>query len=695
MKRLAPLLFFALLALLLTWPLPLHLADRLPATPGEGTQDLWQNLWNLWWVGAALERGQPLFTTDALYYPNGASLLFHPLNITSGLLAVPLQLFGSLTIAYNLLVLLSFTLGGYALYLLLQRQQLSVVASLLGGVVYVTANFQFVQLNLGHLEQISRQWLPLYALALDHLLRDQLEEVLGRKTLLTLLLTALALLAVMFTSLYMALFAGLLTGIWLLWEAGAALRRRQVAHLKPLLLRVGLLSVLVGGITLPTLLIPMAQERVNQTYMLRSLSEAERGSSAPLDLLLPSETHPLSGVVNLPNPQNPGAFPGYLALALALLSLLHFPLQTRRWLLLAIVAWLFSLGPSFPLYRWLYELPPIQAARYPGHFSVLLLVALGVLAGFGSEAVLRRVRPKQPNNVSNWAIATLLLALVLFEQHPRGLALVPPISNPFYQQLATMPERFSVLELPINRANNMWVDMAAQTIHGKDLLYGGLARPVPRPPFENMPLFRELEYPDQPRDVVQQNAVSRQDTLRFYNLRYLIYHRSNELGPVTPPSAEVLAQVASLPVRQIYSDAELVAFQIELPNGTANLEPVAFLGDGWYNREPTPAGAQRWLRAGNGEISVYANQATTVRLQVTVVAFHQPRQIRIEHNGQTVGEVLAQPWPTDIQKTLELPAGTSTVRLVASDPGTSPQSLGQGDDPRALTIAVLQLRFTP
>src|SRR5690242_11933512 len=113
-----PLLVYGALAVALTWPLAAHLGDAFPSAPGEGAQDLWEKLWNLWWVGEALRRGVSPFFTDALFYPQGASLLFHPLNLTSGLLALPLRaIFGPIA-AYNLLVLLSFALSGYAVFLL-------------------------------------------------------------------------------------------------------------------------------------------------------------------------------------------------------------------------------------------------------------------------------------------------------------------------------------------------------------------------------------------------------------------------------------------------------------------------------------------------------------------------------------------------------------------------------------------------
>src|SRR5262249_32659860 len=138
---------------------------------GEGAQDLWEKLWNIWWFGEALRRGTSPFFTDALFYPQGASLLFHPLNLTSALMALPLRvLFGPIA-AYNLVVLLSFVLSGYAVFLLARAHGCSHPAALIGGLAYTASTFHFFHTRLSHLELVPMQWLPLYALALDGLLK--------------------------------------------------------------------------------------------------------------------------------------------------------------------------------------------------------------------------------------------------------------------------------------------------------------------------------------------------------------------------------------------------------------------------------------------------------------------------------------------------------------------------------------------
>src|SRR5687768_1234026 len=66
---------YTLLSLVLTYPLVTTLGTEV-----IGGGDVWQHIWNLWWVKEALVEGptNPYFT-DLLYYPDGVGLYFHTL----------------------------------------------------------------------------------------------------------------------------------------------------------------------------------------------------------------------------------------------------------------------------------------------------------------------------------------------------------------------------------------------------------------------------------------------------------------------------------------------------------------------------------------------------------------------------------------------------------------------------------------
>ncbi len=205
------------------------------AIPGDGF-DGWQNYWNLWWVKTALidEHTNPFFT-NLLFYPTGVSLLFHTLNVFNGILSLPLQLAFGLFPAYNTVVLLSFVLGGFGAYLLV-RQILGIPGgkfpALAAGVIFSFSPFHFAHL-LGHLQVISLEWIPFYALYLVRIFQvpqriDGNPEGIGIKEML---LAALFLVLIGLCDLYYVLYCLLFTGVVLAWAFWRGWRSRRTGRL--------------------------------------------------------------------------------------------------------------------------------------------------------------------------------------------------------------------------------------------------------------------------------------------------------------------------------------------------------------------------------------------------------------------------------------------------------------------------------
>jgi hypothetical protein len=141
--------------------------------------DTWLGYWDLWWVRRALVdlHTNPFFSRD-LYFPYGAPLYFHSLNFLQGLLAIPVGSAVGPTSAYNAVVFGSFVASGYFTYrlaLYVIRHDIGVpavdgtasavrFAAFTGGVVFAFSSYRLA--HLSHLELLSTQWLPLFALFL-------------------------------------------------------------------------------------------------------------------------------------------------------------------------------------------------------------------------------------------------------------------------------------------------------------------------------------------------------------------------------------------------------------------------------------------------------------------------------------------------------------------------------------------------
>jgi hypothetical protein len=132
--------------------------------------DAWQFIWNFWWVKKAILEGRNIFYTDYLFYPNGAYLYFHTLNLTAILMVFPLMLFiDNLKIIYNISVLLAFILSGYFMYLFLnyfldkKGKDVGLTkkfVSFLGGCMYAFSPY-VVSKALGYFNLLSVEWVPL------------------------------------------------------------------------------------------------------------------------------------------------------------------------------------------------------------------------------------------------------------------------------------------------------------------------------------------------------------------------------------------------------------------------------------------------------------------------------------------------------------------------------------------------------
>ncbi|GIK42713.1 MAG: hypothetical protein BroJett011_65460 [Chloroflexota bacterium] len=109
------LLSYFLLAIILTWPILLHLTTHLP---GDGGDDP-ALAWNLWWVKyALLNSGQNPFYTDFMFYPLGINLAFYTLTVLNAVTTLPLTLNFGVVTASNLHMFFTFTAGGYGAFLL-------------------------------------------------------------------------------------------------------------------------------------------------------------------------------------------------------------------------------------------------------------------------------------------------------------------------------------------------------------------------------------------------------------------------------------------------------------------------------------------------------------------------------------------------------------------------------------------------
>ncbi len=165
------LLAYFFLALVLTYPLIFKFTTHVA---GDGSDDP-ALAWNLWWVRYSIfDLGRSPIYTDYLFYPIGLNLAFYTLTYLNAFVSIPIQFAFGILPAANVNLILSFTLSGFGVYLLVKYllrgdstfAPFVPFASFAAGLLYAFSSNKFLYASLGQFNIASSQWIPFYILFL-------------------------------------------------------------------------------------------------------------------------------------------------------------------------------------------------------------------------------------------------------------------------------------------------------------------------------------------------------------------------------------------------------------------------------------------------------------------------------------------------------------------------------------------------
>lgn len=155
-------LLYLALALLFTWPLPLHLGDAFLGSPGG---DLGVYVWNLWVFRheVVAHHAFPFFTDEILSLTSRVPMTLQNYTTFSNILA-----FGALPVAgivatFNLLTILHMVLAGYAMFVYALRRTGDAAAALIGGLLFAFSPFMTARAG-EHFSLIQAAPLPVFGL---------------------------------------------------------------------------------------------------------------------------------------------------------------------------------------------------------------------------------------------------------------------------------------------------------------------------------------------------------------------------------------------------------------------------------------------------------------------------------------------------------------------------------------------------
>ena len=729
--RLLVLMAFTLLALVLTWPLVSRFDSHVP---GNGVDDP-PLTWNLWWVRyALLKLGTNPFNCDYLFYPLGINLSLYTLTVLNGLLSLPLQAVLGLVPTSNLLLLSSFVLSAYGAFLLASyflsgdraldgpqpppgsRQTRgpdplrTVLPAFAAGLLYGFAASKLSYAALGQWNIASSQWIPFYVL---YLFKTG-ESRRWRYPILA----GLFLLLQAYAELTYATFLVLFTALWLVWLGIRRLRTGQAARLGGLAARLVVIGLLFAAGLSPMLAKMLPDLRAAGDILVEGSGFADAYSADLLGFLIPSSLHPLFGslVESFRFDYGVGQhiYLGYSVLLLAAVGIVR---RWRRravpfWTLSALLFWLLTLGPSLrvngqatglPLpFALVARLPFFEGNRYPSRYSVMLLLSLAMLVAFGLSSLLAR-RP-DPEGVTKpgrsrprWPhIAAFLLVPLLLLEHlavplPLSDMRVPEVYRTLRQE---MPGDLTLLDLPVAWRNGFRVtgtqdpvimfQQYYQSVHQKRLLAGNTSRNPPlkfqyftEAPVINTLIALETGHQVDPSVVDGDRALAPQ-VLRFFNIQAILVHPM-QAGPAMVPYVESV-----MPVRRLGDDAEIVAYQVDLPPWPSwwQVVPGDRLGslsfaEGWG----VPAAGTIWAERAEARLLVPLEGGPS-KMALRAYAPGPGQRLQVQVNGWQSERLELAPGWQEYELSLPLQLGLNEVRLrfaqdyPASEVQLSPRAIG-------------------
>ncbi len=554
LRHVAILLLYTFLICLLLYPLPVNLSTGLlEAQSGDPLLQIWVVQWNIHKLTTPstwLRTGSLSQYFDAnIFYPYSNTFAYHDHIFALGLIGLPIYVISqNPIITYNVLLLLSFILSAYGMYLLCREITRNEYAAFLAGLIFGLLPYRFAHLD--HLNLLSIQWLPLCLLFLTRYLFSKLETTPIRtswRNISTItLFWGFFLLQVLtsFNYLFMLLFAVGIYIVTLLGVQTLVCRKLKFALLSKQKFALLILGGCITGLILLPFIFPYLKANWEMGFQ-RTLAEAESLSARIQDYLVAPENNVLYGqftrTFQSPNSRFPreqmlfnGIFPMVLAIwgifgvrgkekNLSSTKILRF-----SFIILLIIAGILSLGPSITLfgktlplpYLWLYHyVPGFKSMRVPARFGLLVSFSLAVLAAIGLSQMyeyLRRFK-RFSNNTLKYVVATGIIGGVIVLEYyspPKHLSFYPGTKETIpvvYQWLAQQSDDLRIIELPVRFAKDDFEYTYYSTFHWKRMVNGRSAF-IPNGITQ---IFREMRTFPSPRTI---------DLLKSLGIQYVILH---------------------------------------------------------------------------------------------------------------------------------------------------------------------------
>lgn len=447
-------LLFVALTIAMTWPQAARLSTQV-----YDSDDALLSIWRISWIAHILPESPADLLNGNIFYPEKRTLAYTDSVLLEGFAAAPLIWAGvSPVTTYNLLLLLSIALSGWAMWRYAFYLTGNENAAILAGIAFAFVPFRFDHFH--HLELQATIFLPLTLLYFERTLET------GSQHDAALMIASYV--AQVFSCIYYSIF--LATAL-----APIAVVRvwRMPADARVRVIRVTVPAAIIGLLVVSPYAAAYAINR--DSVGERVESDIHLYSATLQNYLATTKANVIYGGWSAPFGQAERfLFPGVIATALAACGI--YALDRRRVTLLAIGAlgFVISLGMNTPVYDLLrLLLVPYRGLRAPARASMLVYLALAALGAYGWTRLMRG-RTKSFTSIATVVVAALVL--VEFRTRLDRWLTLPEKPAEVYQWLAALP-RSVVAEVPLARADRLdrtWdsVYMFNSTWHWQPIVNG-------------------------------------------------------------------------------------------------------------------------------------------------------------------------------------------------------------------------------
>lgn len=430
---------FLLGALVMTWPLVLHLRTRLPSTWGDSKITAWVVAWD---AHAIVHEPTRLFQAP-VFAPEADTLGYTDHNITDGLAAVPFMLvFRNAYLAYNAVFLLNIAFSGTAAWLAARRLWGDDRAAVIAGAAFAFAPYWFGHtIHLSHIQIISAGWLPL---SVYGFLRWVNAGGVKDAAILAACVTGSLL-----TSWYLGIFDLISIGVL----AAVCLAFRRPPRPARSFLALGAAAA-VGVLVVFPFVRPYQRVHERLPNFTRTVEQVRQNSALASSFLsAPADNVVYGGVTKSFRERQRSIetdlFPGVIVVAAASSGTVWAIRDRRRRAtviaLLAVaavgVALSLGVGDSGSLWGLLFDrLSVFRSLRAAARANIMVMLAMSILAGGGAALLLSRTKRKG-------LVTAILVGLLALEGSSVPLALGTAVQRDAVYR--AIPRDAVVLELPM------------------------------------------------------------------------------------------------------------------------------------------------------------------------------------------------------------------------------------------------------